>query len=380
MKLIKIFVLITIVTLVLSVRVNGQDVNEQIHSSLEDELTIFENSLPDYVKDYLPSELFNGDFSTMLDNSINEKQFFDYILDYLFFGIGEVLKSFASILALLIISSIFTILKSNLEDTSVNRAFSVCSSLCMTATVFNIVSSLAGYTSSYMRVLCSVMTAFSPLMTSIYIMNGNLSSAALSNGTIILFTTLIEGFLLAFMLPLVKMCIVFSSVKALGNEFDFSGISKTVRSTFTSVTIFIMSIFMFVFSYKSVISQSSDTLSLKTARFAISSFVPMVGASVNEALRTLSSSVQMIKASCGAVALIAIALIILPIIIYLFLNKLSFNLLSAVSSVLGCQREAEILSEADSTCVFMLTLVCSASVLFVIALTVFIKSSQGALI
>ena len=67
---------------------------------------------------------------------------------------------------------------------------------------------------------------------------------------------------------------------------------------------------MFVFSYKSILAQGQDSLSLKTARFAISSFVPIVGSSINEALRAVTSSISILKSSSGIAAIIVIALLI----------------------------------------------------------------------
>jgi len=67
----------------------------------------------------------------------------------------------------------------------------------------------------------------------------------------------------------------------------------------------------------------------------------------------------------------------LPIIINLFLNKVSFSILATMSKAIGGQREAAILEEADSVCGFVLTLVCCSCVLFIFALTIFIKTDIG---
>ena len=138
-----------------------------------------------------------------------------------------------------------------------------------------------------------------------------------------------------------------------------------------------MSIFMFVLSYKNILSQSADTISIKTARFAISSTVPLVGSSVNEALRTISSSLSLLKKSSGIVAIIIIIVLMLPAIINVFLHKLSFSFLSSISRILGVGNAEQILDEADSSCQFMLTIVACTCVLFIFALTIFIKTGTG---
>jgi hypothetical protein len=103
--------------------------------------------------------------------------------------------------------------------------------------------------------------------------------------------------------------------------------------------------------------------------------VPLVGASINDSLRTITSSIGIIKSSTGVLGIFIIFLMVLPIIIYLILNKISFGLLASIAKSLLNDKESGILDEANSLCTYFLTLVCSSSVLFIIAITVFIKGS-----
>lgn len=374
MKLVRTFLIILIIFPFFSILSYAENVNDEVQASINNELDIFKNSLPSEILELFPKDLFEN--LSANTNTVSEKSFFDYILSYIFAGIDDIVKVFAGILILLIISSIFSTLSSSFSNDTLKKSLSVCSVLTITLTVFNICVSLSKSVSSYLTTLSRVMNAFIPLMSTLSIMNGNISSAVITNTLMLVLIAIIEAFLLTFMLPIVKLCMSFSCIKPLGGA-DFSGISKTLKNTFTSVTVFVMSIFMFIFSTKSILSQSSDSLSLKTARFAISSFVPLVGASVNDALRTVATSVNLIKNTCGVIGIFAIALIMLPIIINLFLYKLSFGLLSSISKAIGCENECGTLEEADSLCGFMLTLVVITCVLFIIALSVFIKNTTG---
>ena len=346
---------------------------EQIKSELLDELSGFENALPDYVIEYLPENLFNGDVSLKSNELLNEKKIFDYVLDYLFFGLETTLKTFCGVLILIIISSIFHKMSASFENESIKLAFSFCTSCVLGLSIFNVISSIAGFTSTYLTVLCESMNAFVPIMTTIEIMSGKISSAAVLNTSMLLFIAIIDSCLVKFMFPLIKLTMILSCVKSMGG-YEFGSISKSVRTAFTSITVFVMSIFTFIFSLKNVLAQSADTVSLKTARFAISSFVPLVGASVNESLRAVTSSIGIIKSSTGVLGIFIVFLIILPIIIYLILNKISFSILSSIAKSLLRSKESEILDDADALCTYFLTLVCSSSILFVIGISVFLKT------
>ena len=370
MKKIGIFIF---VILLFTQGVCAADINSQLSEEVKDELSDFNNSLPPSVQNFIGTDVLNGDFDALLGDKISEKSFLELISNYLLFGIDSVLKSFASILALLIVLALFNSLTSS-ENNTLHNVFSVSSTLSISLTVFGVCAALAQTTCEFMQTLCNVSTSFLPLMITIMTLNGNISGAIVTNGSMILFIRIVEEFLLKFLLPIVYMCLAFGCVKALNTSIDISGITKTVKTVFTSVTVFAMSIFMFVLSYKSLLSQSADSLKIKTARFAIGSLVPLVGASVNDSLKTLSSGLSLLKTSCGTIAVIAIAVITLPVIINLFLYKISFSLLSIISGAIGGSGEKSVLEEADSICTFLLTLAVCTSVLFIFGITIFIKT------
>ena len=355
-----------------SISIFGENITHDIASSISGELSGFKDALPNHVLEYLPKDIFEGNYDSLINGDIDESSLLELSVSYLLAGIDKVLKSFGAILSLIIIISIFNSLSSC--TAGVNNILSLCSTLCISVAVFTVCQQITVMTCEYLNILCGVMKSFIPIIIALLTMSGNISSAAIINGSILLIINLVEGFLIVFMLPLIKMCLSFACIKGAGQGLDFSGISKTVKNTFSSVTVFVMSILMFVLSFRSTLSQSADSLSIKTARFAISSFVPLVGSSVNETLRTVNSSLDLIKKSSGIIGIISLAVLMLPIIINLFLNKLSFSILSSLAKLINVNNESSILDEADSVCGFLLTIVSCTCVLFIFALTIFIKT------
>ena len=353
---------------------HASEVENEILGSLSQEINDFKNTLPNDIKSYLENSLLDTDASSLLSNGLNVGKLTDYIIEYLFLGINKTLKSFTAILILLLISSIFNMLSSTIKNSSVSYAFNLCSSLTVALTAFKVCFSITENVTSYTKTLLNAMCSFAPIMAGVQIMAGKLTTATITNASMILFISIVDCLLVALMIPVIKICMMLSCVKSLGG-IDFGGISKTLKTSFSSITVFIMSLFMFVFSMKNTLSQSADSLSLKTARFAISSFVPLVGASINEALRTVSASLNLIKNSCGITAILAILLIMLPIIIYVFLNKISFGILSCIAKIISCEKESTVLEEAGSICTYLLTIITCTCVFFIFSITIFIKTS-----
>lgn len=370
--------LIFLVILCFTMPINAEEsIEDEIISSIDGELSDFQSSLPDYVGDFLPNEIFEGDFSNLTNGEINQISFIDYIIDYLLATLPSVLKSFSTLLALVLIISIFNIIKKSFASEGLKNAFSLVSVLCVSITVFSTVSSLTEACIEYVNSICGAMNCFTPIMSAMYIMTGSISSAAVSNASMMLFLSIVENFIVVALVPIIKTSLSFSVVTSLSEGVNLSGISKTIKNLFTSICALLMSIFSFVMSYQSVLTQDADSLYMRTARFAIGNFIPIVGGFVGDSLKTVSSSLSLIKNSCGVIAIIVIVLIAIPIIVSLSLYKICFSAISGIARMLGIEKECCACDEASSICGFVLAILSLTCIVFVFALTIFIKSSTG---
>lgn len=354
-----------------------ENVQGQINDYISDEMQGFKDSLPEYVTDFVPNEVFEGDFSSLTSGEINQGTFIDYVIDYILFLMPSVIKGFSSLLILVLLISIFNLLKNSFSSEGLKNAFSCCASLSLCVSVFTIVNGIIDTSVSYITTLCDTMNTFAPVMSAMYIMTGSISSAAVSNASMMLFLSIVENFIVIALAPIIKICLCFSVVGSVSGGIDLSEGSKMIKNTFTGICVFIMSIFSFVMSYQGVLSQSADTLTMRTARFAVGNFIPIVGGFVGESLKTISSSLSFVKSSCGVVAIIVIVLITLPVIVSLLLYRLSFGIISTTTKILGIGSEAKCCDEAGTLCSFILAILCLTFIVFIFALTIFIKSSGG---
>ena len=369
------FIFIIIISLLFTTPIYAEDVTDDITSSIKGELSDFKSSLPDYILDYLPDELFNEDFSDLHNGKIDHNIFLNSALNSALAEMPNILRSTSILLVMIVIISIFNTMSRSFESGTLKNVYLICSSLCISLSIYSFVTEMSNSAISYMKSLCSVMNAFTPIMTVLQIMNGQISTAALSNTSMMLFISVIENVLVYLMNPIVRLCICFSIVKAINNSIDIGGIVKFIKGSFITLTVFTMMIFNFVFSFQNTLTQSADSLGMKTAKFAIGSFIPIVGPSINEALRTVTSSISYIKNSCGVIAMIALVLLTLPIVISFYLKKKSLDICASISSMLGCDKESALISEASGICSFILALVSCTSIFFILSLTIFIKTS-----
>ena len=351
-----------------------ENVQSEINEYISDEMSDFRDNSPDYVVDFLGNEVFEGDFSSLTNASINQGTFIDYVIDYLLFSLPKIAKSFSGMIILVLLISIFNLLKNSFSSEGLKNAFSMCASLSLSVSVFSIISEIIDTCIDYIATLCNTMNTFAPVMSAMYIMTGSISGAAVSNASMMLFLSIVENFIVTSLVPIIKICLCFSVVSSLCCGIDLSEGARMIKNTFTGICVFIMSIFSFVMSYQSVLSQGADTLTIRTAKFAIGNFIPIVGGFVSESLKTVSSSLSLVKNSCGVVAIIVIVLITLPVIISLLIYRFCFGIISTTTKILGIGNEAKCCDEAGTLCSFILAILCLTFVVFIYAITIFIKS------
>ena len=80
------------------------------------------------------------------------------------------------------------------------------------------------------------------------------------------------------------------------------------------------------------------------------------------------------KSIVGIGGIVLVSLLLLPTLVSLLVSRLCFLLSSGVADILGCDTEARFLSELGGVYAILIAVVSMSSVMFIFALTVFLKT------
>jgi len=147
--------------------------------------------------------------------------------------------------------------------------------------------------------------------------------------------------------------------------------ARFVRSTYTTILVFSVSTLTTVMSMQSFLAGATDTLAGRSVRFASSVAVPIVGGALSEAAAGVAGSIGALKTSFGILGVLAIAVMVLPLLVKLWINKLALSLGGVICSVFGISREGELISSAAELINFALAITFSLSLMFIINLCIF---------
>ena len=285
-------------------------------------------------------------------------------------ALRENLQLLAQICGVLLISAVFRSVSKNL-DGGLSAALSFCGTITLVAVLFSLQRDRFLQIFSFFKTLRGFCAAALPLMGILYAMGGNVGVAAANHGMLTLFLSVLETAVSSTVMPIAGICLALALPDAVSGRFNLRSIAFLIKRTFVLALSFLMTLLCGVLGMQTVLAKGSDTLALRAMRFAAGSFLPVVGGSVSEALRTVAGSVQYLRSVTGVGMLVVLLLIFLPILLSVVIGRITFLLGGSVAKLLGCDGEERILSEMAAVYGYFLAVIACLFVMVVFSVTLF---------
>ena len=151
--------------------------------------------------------------------------------------------------------------------------------------------------------------------------------------------------------------------------------SKTIKWLLS----FSFTIFSALLTFRTLITTSIDNVSTRAVRFTMSSFVPVVGAALSEAYKTVQGSILILKNGIGVFVILAVAIVFLPIVLRLLLWSFALNFCKTISEILGVTVPCRLLKSMSTVLSVLLAVVLCVMALFVISTALIITVGGNSL-
>ena len=341
-------------------------------STLPTTYTDFLDTLPEYVKELLPSGFFS-EKSEDAEAAAMEAGGFSYLmktlLSLLGLKLGTCIALLCTVAGILLLSALCKVMGSSLHAEGVAQAFSFCTTLVILTTLL-----CRGYESidgvkQYFSTLVSVSATSVPLLGALYAMGGNISAAAASASGISVFMSLMEGLIGKTIVPFCGICLSLSLIGALDPGVRVGTLLSTLKKNYTTILTFLMMLLMTMISSQTILASRSDTLAMKSAKFAAGNLIPVLGGSVSELLKTVGVGVGYLRGTVGISAVLLLLFLLLPTLIELLLLRLTWQLCASLADLLGCDPEKRLLEEFASLHGYLIAAVCICSSILLISFT-----------
>lgn len=248
------------------------------------------------------------------------------------------------------------------ETGNLKGVFAVVGVLCGAGIVAAQMNSLLNETLGVLSAAANFTLVFVPILAGIAAVLGYVTSATAVNSAVLAATQLFSQLAVNFLAPLCGAVLGMSVAGAVNPEFKLDKLGELVKKFVVWGLSLIMTVFVSVLSVQTLVSASADNAAIKTAKFAVSQGVPIVGGAISDAVNTLSGGLAMLKGSVGSYGLIAAAAIILPTLITLFAYQLALACAEALSEMFALKE----LSALFKSCRSIMTIIIAVTFCFLL--------------
>jgi len=342
---------------------------------IADELADLYAAIPPEVAELLPPDFFSADPLAM-GESVREASGVSAILSVIGrltgLAIAENLALLAKLCGILVLAAVLRALVTGGETAiALERTVSLCTGLALAVVTVALQAERFRAITGFFDVMQGVATALIPLMGALYAMGGNVSAAVANHAVLSAFLSILQTLCAGTVVPVAALCICLALTEAVSGNLSLRALGVLIKRTYTWGLSLLMLLLCGVLGIQTTLAKGSDTIALRTVRFAAGSFLPVVGGSLSEALRTVSGSVQYLRTVVGTGAILILLFAFLPVFLSVMLNRITFLLSGTVARLLGCEREEKLLAELGSVYGYFLAVIASLFVMTVFALTLF---------
>ena len=173
---------------------------------------------------------------------------------------------------------------------------------------------------------------------------GSITSATVVQPILLFLITFIGNMITTFLLPLILIGTALGIISKVSDKVQISKISKYFKTSTIWVLGIALTLFVGILSLEGSLTSSVDGLTAKTAKAAVSNFIPVVGKILGDAVETVIGCSNILKNAVGIVGVIVVIGICIIPIIKLAILMGTYYLASAICEPIADEKITSLLS------------------------------------
>lgn len=340
-------------------------------AAIQEEWQDFLAAIPQEIVDLLPEGFFADDPESAggaIAEAGGVSAVFDTVWRLSGISIKESLQLLTKICGVLVLSALLRVFTDGKTD-GAYRAVAFVSSAVLVLLILQSQGERIQRIGAYFDTVRALCVALLPLMGALYAMGGNVSAAVAHHGVMSVFLAVLEGFATTTALPVAGICLTLALLDSVCDGVSLRSLTTLIKRTYTFGLSLFMLLLCGVLGLQTTLCKGADTLALRTVRFAVGSFLPVVGGSVSESLRTVAGSVAYLRGTVGMGGILVLFFAFLPLFLSVMFTRTAFLLGGAVAGMLSCPREERLLGELGGVCGYFLAIIACLFVTVAFSLT-----------
>lgn len=341
--------------------------------NISDFITEAEN----YTKESMPNIDLNDLLSNAISGNLNSINLMKLFWSLLGKEVFNSLRVISSIIVILVIHGVLKSICDGLENKSVAQVTYYVQYILIVTLIMTNFADIITMVKESIQNLVGFINSLIPILITLLITTGNIASAGMLEPIILFIITLIGNLIVNVIIPVVLVSTALGIISQISDRVQIDKLSKFFKSSSVWVLGVVLTIFVGVVSLQGNLSSSIDGITAKTTKTAVSSFIPVVGKILGDAVDTVMGCSVILKNALGVVGvIIIIGICIIPIIKLVTLMTM-YYLGAALCQPIADTKIIKLLSQMGDTFKLLLAILCSVAVMLIIGVTLVIKISNA---
>ncbi|MDD2503882.1 MAG: stage III sporulation protein AE [Clostridia bacterium] len=282
----------------------------------------------------------------------------------------------AKIIVIALICSIFRNFNDSFNNSSVGEiGYYVCYAIIIILLIQSFLPILAiGRTA--IEKMSGFMQLLFPVLLGLLTAMGNFTSVTILQPAIAVLIGTVGSVLTNLVFPLISLSAVITMVNHVSERVQIQKLGKLLNNLCTWILAFIFTIFVGVLTIQGAMTSTFDGISIRTAKFAIGTFVPVVGKMFSESLDIIVGCSLLLKNAAGIAGLIIISLLCLAPAVKIFTLLFLYKLISALLEPVSDKRITECISGIAKVLSVLLITVLGIALMFFLTVTLMIGTGN----
>ena len=301
-------------------------------------------------------------------NVLNVKNILNIIIKYFFKNIRESLSFTVHIIAVAILSGFVMNLKNSFGKSETGEAaFYVC--LCIICGYgIKVFTSAAEIANNAIINIIAFMNSLVPVLMSLTAAGGKAISAASINPVMFVAIAVVTSFIGNFVLPLIYVYTAVKITDCFALNINLGKIGDVIFSVIKWTSGVILTVFTGVTAINVNIMPGVDDLSLKTARFAVGNFIPVVGGILSDSVDIVIGCSMLLKNAVGITGILGIIIICFYPAIKIMADAVMLNVASAIIGTVSDKRITNAVGALAKALTMLFSMIVAVTAMLVILL------------
>lgn len=310
------------------------------------------------------------------ENAVSYENFFASLFSNLVEMILKYMPILSIIIAIGVLSNLLNGVKSKFNEKSTGNLIHFVCFFTVIILVVGIISNLTTKTGKSVESMVNQTNITFPILLTLMIGMGANATAGVFQPVVAIMSTYIADIFHFYIIPLFMVSFVFGIISNISDNIKLDKFSSFISSLFKWSVGLIFTLFFAVFTIQGISAGSFDSVSIRTTKYTIKSYVPIMGGYLSDGMDLILSSTILIKNSIGLVGVLMIISTIISPIIEIVVCSLLLKLVSAILQPIGNNKISNFLTSTSKSIVMLSTCIIAIGFMYLISIGLIMTMSN----